>query len=161
MAKKTNALRLLEQQKIAYNTVAYTYSEDNLNIGKIAIDNGLELTQIYKTLVAKGDKTGVVVAVVAGDQSLSLKKLANISGNKKIALVPVKEIQDLTGYIRGGCSPIGMKKQFSTYFDQTAQSLDKIYVNAGLRGILFGCAPADLLLISGGEWADIVEDSLP
>lgn len=158
MSKKTNALRILEQHKIAYDTIDYTYDEDNLNVAKIAEDNGLDLPQVYKTLVATGDKTGVVVAVVAGDKSLSLKKIAQVSGNKKVALVPVKEIQGLTGYIRGGCSPVGMKKQFPTYFDQSAQHYDKIYVNAGVRGTLFGCDPASLLLVTQGQWADITEE---
>ena len=158
MSKKTNALRILDQQKISYDTIDYTYDEENLNVAKIAEDNGLELTQVFKTLVAKGDKTGILVAVIAGDKHLSFKKLAQVSGNKKMILLPVKDIQTHTGYIRGGCSPLGMKKLFPTYFDKTAYSFDKIYVNAGLRGTLFGCTPADLLVATRGQWADIAED---
>jgi Cys-tRNA(Pro)/Cys-tRNA(Cys) deacylase len=158
MSKKTNALRILEQHKIPYDIIEYTYDAENLNVAKIAEDNALALAQVYKTLVAKGDKTGIIVAVVAGDKSLSLKKIATVSGNKKIALVPVKDIQGISGYIRGGCSPLGMKKQFPTYFDQSAKRFDKIYVNAGVRGVLFGCLAEDLLLVAQGEWADIAED---
>jgi Cys-tRNA(Pro)/Cys-tRNA(Cys) deacylase len=158
MSKKTNALRILEQHKIPYDLIEYTYDAENLNVAKIAEDNGLALAQVYKTLVAKGDKTGIIVAVIAGDKSLSLKKIATVSGNKKIALVPVKDIQGISGYIRGGCSPLGMKKQFPTYFDQSAKNFDKIYVNAGVRGVLFGCAAEYLLPIAAGQWADIAED---
>lgn len=158
MSKKTNALRILEQNKIPYDIIEYTYDAENLNVAKIAEENGLALAQVYKTLVAKGDKTGIMVAVVAGDKSLSLKKMAAVSGNKKIALVPVKDIQGLTGYIRGGCSPLGMKKQFPSYFDQSAKEFDKIYVNAGVRGVLFGCAAEDLVHIAAGQWADIAEE---
>jgi len=158
MAKKTNTLRILEQHKIAYDTIQYHYDDENLNVAKIALDNELKLNQVYKTLVVKGDKTGVLVAVVAGDKSLSLKKIAMLSGNKKITLIPVKDLQGLTGYIRGGCSPLGMKKQFPTYFDQSAKDFDKIYVNAGIRGTLFGCNPEDLVLVAQGQWSDITED---
>ena len=123
----TNAIRILKAKKIAYTLLEYAYEEDDLSVSKIATDNGLPVEQIFKTLVAKGDKTGVVVAVVSGVQSLDLKGLAKVSGNKKIALIPVKEIQGLTGYIRGGCSPIGMKKNFPVYVDETALNFDKIF----------------------------------
>lgn len=157
MPKKTNALRILEQQKIVYDTIEYSYDEENLNVAKIAEDNQLSLPQIYKTLVAEGDKTGLIVAVVAGDKSLSLKKIAAVSGNKKVWMLPVKDIQAHTGYIRGGCSPVGMKKHYPTYFDQTAKDCAKIYVNAGGRGTLFGCAPDALVQAAQGQWADIAE----
>ncbi|MCP4443420.1 MAG: Cys-tRNA(Pro) deacylase [Aureispira sp.] len=153
--KKTNAIRLLQQQKIEFDTIEYTYAEGDLSIEQIAIDNQLNITKIYKTLVVKGNNTGVVVAVVAGNESLSLKKLSKLSGNKKMAMVPVKELQQLTGYIRGGCSPVGMKKAFAVYISDQAQKLDWVYVNAGLRGLLFGCTPQDLLKVSNGQWADI------
>lgn len=158
--KKTNAIRLLQQQKIEFDTIEYTYNTDNLSVEQIAVDNQLNIQQVYKTLVVKGSQTGVIVAVIAGNKNLSIKKLSKLSGNKKMALVPVKEIQELTGYIRGGCSPIGMKKVFPVYFDQNGQKLDKIYVNAGIRGLLFGCAPQDLLNISNARWADISSDTL-
>jgi Cys-tRNA(Pro)/Cys-tRNA(Cys) deacylase len=155
--KKTNALRILDQQKIAYDTVEYEYDSENLDLAKIAAENGFVLETIYKTLVLTGDKTGVLVAVVAGHHSLSLKKMAAVSGNKKVEMVAVKDIQTLTGYIRGGCSPIGMKKNFPVYLDETAKTMERIFVNAGVRGILFSCKPEDLLKVGRGEWADIAE----
>ena len=155
--KKTNAVRILDQQKIAYDTVEYEYDSENLDLAKIAAENGFVLETIYKTLVLMGDKTGVLVAVVAGHHSLSLKKMAAVSGNKKVEMVAVKDIQNLTGYVRGGCSPIGMKKNFPVYLDETAKTMERIFVNAGVRGILFSCKPEDLLKVSRGEWADIAE----
>ncbi len=155
--KKTNALRILDQQKIAYDTVEYEYDSENLDLAKISADNGFVLEEVYKTLVLTGDKTGVLVAVVAGHHSLSLKKMAAVSGNKKVEMVAVKDIQTLTGYIRGGCSPIGMKKNFPVYIDETGKNLTAFFVNAGVRGILFSCKPQDLLKVCKGEWADIAD----
>ena len=154
--KKTNAIRLLEQKKIAFDTVEYTYNSENLSVELIAEENDLSLPEIYKTLVLKGDKTGIIVALVAGDKTVSLKKLAAVSGNKKIAMVAVKDLQKNTGYIRGGCSPIGMKKQFPIYVSEEAQYLGKMYVNAGVRGILVGLKPQKLLEAANAEWAVIV-----
>ena len=111
--KKTNAIRLLDQKKVIYEMLEYEYDAENLSVDKIAKANGLETPQVFKTLVAKGDKTGIVVAVIGGDKTLNFKFLAKQSGNKKIILIPVKELLGLTGYIRGGCSPIGMKKNFT------------------------------------------------
>lgn len=153
--KKTNAIRLLDRHKIAYELVEYTYDAEDLSVPKIAEQNNLQVEQVYKTLVAKGDKTGLVVAVVRGDLSLNFKALAKESGNKKMALIPVKEIQGLTGYIRGGCSPIGMKKDFPVFIDETAKDHAIIYVNAGTRGILMGLAPNDLVRVSGGKFVEI------
>jgi len=156
--KKTNALRILDQQKIPYNTIEYVYESENLDLTKIASDNALVLQEVYKTLVLIGDKTGVLVAVVAGHHSLSLKKMAAVSGNKKVEMSAVKDLQNLTGYIRGGCSPIGMKKNYPVYIDETGKGLEHIFVNAGIRGILFSCTPDDLLMACKGEWANIAED---
>lgn len=156
--KKTNALRLLQQQKIKFDTIEYTYNTENLSVEQIALDNQLNIGQVYKTLVLKGNSSGIIVAVIAGNKSLSLKKLATASNNKKMAMIPVKELQQLTGYIRGGCSPIGMKKAFPVYIDQAAQKLDWLYVNAGVRGLLFGSNPEDLLKLSNGHWADICNE---
>ncbi len=143
--KKTNALRLLDQQNIDYQTVAYEYDPDNLDVAHLAEQNGLALPQIFKTLVCKGDKTGPVVAVIAGDRQLDLKQLAKASGNRKMALVPVKDLQSLTGYIRGGCSPIGMKKDYPVFVDRHALNHETIYINAGQRGLLVGLAPKELI----------------
>ncbi|MCH2021242.1 MAG: Cys-tRNA(Pro) deacylase [Saprospiraceae bacterium] len=154
--KKTNAIRLLTQKKIEFKLLEYTYLPDNLSLSKIADDNNLQLHQVYKTLVLKGDKTGVVVALVAGDKSLDLKKFAAVSGNKKVTLLAVKELQKYTGYIRGGCSPIGMKKNYEVYISEEAKTISLIYINAGARGLLVGLAPLDLPLAIDVKWASII-----
>ena len=153
MSKKTNAIRILERQGIAFETAAYTYdAEEGLSVALIAQANGLPLERIFKTLVAKGDKTGLAVALVPGDSELDFKALAKASGNKKMALVPVKDIQPLTGYIRGGCSPIGMKKDYPVFIDASAQEHEQIYVNAGQRGLLLLLRPSDLQQATRGAF---------
>lgn len=149
---KTNALRLLEAASVTYHTLSYTYQEDDLSLDKIAADNNLSISQVFKTLVTKGDKTGIVIAVISGDSMLDLKYLAKASGNKKMALVPVKDLQKETGYIRGGCSPIGMKRPFPVFLEEKALMFETIYINAGTRGLLLAVAPSDLLEITGGSW---------
>ncbi|MFK7775137.1 MAG: Cys-tRNA(Pro) deacylase [Saprospiraceae bacterium] len=155
--KKTNALRLLDQKKISYETLEYEYNEKNLSVKKIAGDNFLKAENVFKTLVAKGDKNGVLVAVINGNQTLNLKSIAKASGNKKIALLPVRDLLKLTGYIRGGCSPIGMKKPFPVFLDESASDFETIYVNAGMRGILVKLKPDDLLKITNGELVQIAD----
>ena len=157
--KKTNALRLLDQKKISYEILEYEYNEENLSVKKIAGDNYLKTENVFKTLVAKGDKTGVIVAVINGTQTLHLKSLAKISQNKKIALVAVKDLLQLTGYIRGGCSPIGMKKTFPVFIDNSAKDFETIYVNAGVRGILVKLTPDDLAKITNGVFSEISESN--
>lgn len=157
--KKTNALRLLDQKKIPYETLEYEYNEENLSVKKIAGDNFLKAENVFKTLVAKGDKNGVVVAVINGTQTLNLKSIAKVSGNKKISLIPVKNLLNLTGYIRGGCSPIGMKKLFPVFLDESATDFETIYVNAGMRGILVKLGPDDLLKITNGQLAQISDSN--
>ncbi len=149
---KTNAIRILEAASVSYQTLSYTYTEDDLSLEKIAEDNQLKIGQVFKTLVAKGDKTGVVVAVIAGDSMLDLKALATLSGNKKMTLLPVKELQKETGYIRGGCSPVGMKRAFPVFLEEKAKEYDKIYVNAGARGLLISVAPEELMRLTKGSW---------
>ena len=149
--EKTNAIRILDKRKIKYEVIKYTYDPENLDVAKIAEVNNLDVATVYKTLVAKGDKTGILVALVPGDAALDLKALAKASRNKKIALVPVKEIQGVTGYIRGGCSPLGMKKNFPVYIDELVTKLDLVYVNAGQRGLLFGLKPTDLQTVTRAE----------
>ena len=146
--KKTNAIRILEKHKVSFDTVAYSYDENDLSVEKITRDNQLELAQVFKTLVAKGDKSGILVAVVPGDRVMDFKLMAKASGNKKVRMIPKAEIEGLTGYIRGGCSPLGMKKNFPVFIDEIALQFDRIYVNAGTRGVLFGIAPADLQRVS-------------
>jgi Cys-tRNA(Pro)/Cys-tRNA(Cys) deacylase len=154
---KTNALRLLDKSGVAYRLVEYQYDAEDLDVAKIATDNGLELAQIYKTLVCQGDKTGPLVAVVPGDAQLDLKALAQVSGNKKIALTPLATLTALTGYVRGGCSPIGMKKDFPVILDEDADYWDEILINAGARGILFAADPTALTKAFGFQRAAISE----
>lgn len=142
--KKTNAIRILDRHKVQYELVEYKYDPNQLNVAVLAEANGLEVRSVFKTLVAKGNKTGIMVAVVPGDKSLNFKALAKASGNKKLTLVAVKEIQGLTGYIRGGCSPLGMKKDYPVFLDESALELGMIYVNAGVRGLLVGLEAEDL-----------------
>jgi len=153
--KKTNALRILERNKIPYQTLEYTYDPDNLDVRKIAADNDLDAKEVYKTLVAKGDKTGLLVAVIPGDKKLDRKALGKASGNKKINLVEISKLEKLTGYIRGGCSPIGMKSNPPVYLDASAEELDLIWVNAGVRGLLFGVGADDLVAASKAQVEDI------
>ena len=136
MAKaiKTNVLRHLDAQKIPYETREYDVSDENYD-GKLVADKvGLPAEMVYKTLVLTGDKTKYLVCVIPADQELDLKAVARATGNKAVAMLPQKELLPLTGYLRGGCSPIGMKKLFPTYLDSAAAELDRISVSAGVRG---------------------------
>lgn len=153
--KKTNAIRLLEQYQFTYTTLSYTYDANNLDVVHIAQANGLFLETIYKTLVLVGDKTGVFIALVGGESQLNFKKAAKASGNKKVVLLPVKKLLATTGYIRGGCSPLGLKKKYPIYLDEPAQCLNCIYVNAGRRGLLIGLMPQDLQIATEAEWASL------
>jgi Cys-tRNA(Pro)/Cys-tRNA(Cys) deacylase len=154
--QKTNAIREIERLKIAHNTVEYKYEEDNLSVEKIAADNNLKLSAIFKTLVCLGADGEVIVALVGGDAQLSNKKLAKIAGQKNIDLAPMQNLLSLTGYVRGGCSPLGMKKRFRVFIDEAARIEEWIFVNAGRRGLLFGCSPDDLATAAGAIWAEIV-----
>lgn len=136
MAKpvKTNAMRMLDRAKIPFETLEYTVDESNLTGTHIADEVGLPYDMVFKTLVAKGDKTGYVVFCIPVDCEIDLKKAAAATNNKRVELIAVKELLPLTGYIRGGCSPIGMKKQFPTFFDESVLNHEKITVSAGVRG---------------------------
>lgn len=142
---KTNVARLLDKAKVAYRLVPYEVEEDDLSATHVAEQLGEDLAQMFKTLVLHGDKSGYFVCVIPGGEEVDLKKAAKVSGNKKCEMIPVKELLPLTGYIRGGCSPIGMKKHFPTYIHQTASAFEKIYVSAGQRGLQIQIAPADLI----------------
>lgn len=145
--KKTNAARILDRAKIKYDIVDYDVDPEELGALRVAEKTGQDIRHIYKTLVLRGDKTGVMVACIPGASELDLKAIANISDNKKCAMVPMKEIQDLTGYIRGGCSPLGMKKNYPVFLDESATKLDYIYVSAGMRGKQIVINPLDLARI--------------
>lgn len=149
--KKTNAVRLLDKAKVSYELIEYTVDENDLAAGHIAEELGQNLSQVFKTLVLKGNKTGHIVAVIPGDKELNLKKLAKVSGNKSVEMVAVKELLGLTGYIRGGCSPIGMKKKYPTYINSSCQLFDYIMISAGVRGMQMKLNPLDLLDVTGAE----------
>jgi len=157
--KKTNALRLLDKAKIKYTTFEYDYDPDHLSAKAIAEENGISLDQVYKTLVGKGNNTGVLVAVIPSSGSLDFKALCKAAGNKKMTLVAVKELQGLTGYIRGGCSPIGMKKDYPVFLDASMNNQDRIYVNAGQRGLLVGISPTDLVNITKATIGNLCSSS--
>lgn len=154
MSKKTNALRILDALGIPYALLEYRYDPDNLSVEKIAAQNGLALERIFKTLVAKSDSGQIVVAVTPGDKVLHLKALAQWCGAKKMALLETKDLLPLTGYQRGGCSPVGMKKDFPVCIDRSALDHERIFVNAGMRGLLAELAPADLQRACKGEFID-------
>ena len=153
---KTNALRILDANAIKYSTKEYDFNEDEIDAISVAnkINESPEI--VFKTLVAKGDKSGYVVFVLPGNYDLDMKKAAKVSENKSVELIKLKDLQTLTGYLRGGCSPIGMKKQFPTYVDETAILYDEIYCSAGVRGMQVKINPNDLVEIVDGEFADII-----
>ena len=131
---KTNVMRLLDAAKIPYETGTYEVDENDLSGSHAADLMGIDHDRMYKTLVLKGEKKGYLVCCVPVDEELDLKKVAKAAGEKKVEMIHVKDMLAITGYIRGGCSPIGMKKKFPTFFDASALSLDKIAVSAGMRG---------------------------
>lgn len=143
--KKTNAVRLLDKAKVKYELIEYTVDENNLAASHIAEELGQNIKQVFKTLVLRGNKTGILVAVIPGDDELDLKKAAKESGNKKVEMVHVKELLGLTGYIRGGCSPIGMKKDYPVYIDKSCEYFNYIMISAGVRGMQIKLNPADLI----------------
>lgn len=158
MAKKlpkTNAARLLDAAHIAYTLIPYEVDESNLAADHVAEQLGEPIERVFKTLVLRGDRTGIFVCVVPGDCEVNLKTAARVSGNKSAEMIHVRELLATTGYIRGGCSPIGMRKPFPTYIHSTCEKFDKIYVSAGVRGMQICIAPADLIKISSATVADL------
>ena len=153
---KTNAARLLDQLKIAYELIPYEVDENNLGAEHIAELLGQPIERVFKTLVLRGDRTGLFVCVIPGAEEVDLKKAAKVTGNKKVEMIHVKELLPLTGYIRGGCSPISMKKALPTWFHQSLMDYDTVYCSAGMRGLQFRLAPADLLRAAKGTLADLI-----
>ncbi|MBP5645435.1 MAG: Cys-tRNA(Pro) deacylase [Bacteroidales bacterium] len=152
---KTNAARLLDQLKIAYELIPYEVDENDLGAQHIAEQLGQPIEWLFKTLVLRGDKTGLVVCVIPGAAEVDLKKAAKVTGNKKLEMIHVKELLPLTGYIRGGCSPIGMKKPLPTWFHESVMQYDTVYCSAGQRGLQFRLAPQDLVNAAHGTLADL------
>ncbi len=142
---KTNVMRLLDAAGVHYRTAEYEYDESDLSGRHAAEQLDLPAEQVFKTLVARGDKTGPVVFCIPVLDELDLRRAAAVSGNKKVELIHLKELLPLTGYLRGGCSPIGMKKKFPTYIDETCILFDEIAVSAGARGKQIILAPDDLI----------------
>ena len=142
---KTNAARLLDKAGIRYELIPYEVDENDLAAAHVAEQLGEPIGQVFKTLVLHGDRTGYFVCVIPGDMEVDLKLAAKVSGNKKAELIPMKQLLSVTGYIRGGCSPIGMKKAFPTYLHESAARYPFIYVSAGVRGLQIRIAPADLV----------------
>jgi Cys-tRNA(Pro)/Cys-tRNA(Cys) deacylase len=148
---KTNVARLLDIHKINYGMVEYKVDENDLSAVHIAAQLGQDVKRVFKTLVLRGDKTGIFVTVIPGDGEVNLKKAAKASGNKSAAMVHMKELLGLTGYIRGGCSPIGMKKPYPVFIDESCQLFDTIFVSAGQRGLQIEINPDDLISFVGAK----------
>ena len=153
--EKTNAARLLDKAGIKYGLIPYEFDENDLAAQHVAESLGQPIEQVFKTLVLHGDKTGHIVCVVPGNSEVDLKALAKASGNKKVEMIAMKDLLSVTGYIRGGCSPIGMKKRFPTYFHSTALEFEHIYVSAGVRGLQLEISPSDLIGFVGGTVATV------
>ena len=153
--EKTNAARLLDRARIPYGLIQYEVDENDLAAQHVADSLGQPIEQVFKTLVLHGDRNGHVVCVVPGNSEVDLKALAKASGNKKVEMIAMKDLLSVTGYIRGGCSPIGMKKRFPTFFHSTAVEFDVIYVSAGVRGLQIAIAPDKLIRFVGGVIADV------
>lgn len=153
---KTNVARLLDKAGISYDLVPYEVDESDLSATHVAEQLKEDVSQVFKTLLLEGDRNGHFVCVIPGADEVDLKKAAKASGNKSCTLIHVKDLLPLTGYIRGGCSPIGMKKKFPTYIHQTAISFERIYVSAGQRGLQIHLTPSDLLKETEATITDLV-----
>lgn len=153
--EKTNAARLLDKAGINYRLIPYEFDENDLAAQHVAESLGQPIEQVFKTLVLHGDKTGHIVCVVPGNAEVDLKALAKASSNKKVEMIAMKDLLAVTGYIRGGCSPIGMKKRFPTWFHSSALDFDTIFVSAGVRGLQLEISPSDLISFVGASVADV------
>jgi len=156
--KKTNAARILDRLKISYELIEYEVDESDLSAVHVAATAGIQIDQVYKTLVLEGDKTGHFVCIVQGGDEIDLKKAALASSNKKVSMIPMKDIEPLTGYIRGGCSPLGMKKNFPVYIDNSAFDQPFIFISAGVRGMQIKLSPVDLVVACKAKKAAITQE---
>lgn len=155
---KTNVARILDQKKVTYELIPYTVDENDLAATHVAAELGEDIAQVFKTLVLRGDRNGLLVCVIPGDKEVDLKKAAKLSGNKKVEMIAMKELLPLTGYIRGGCCPIGMKKPYPTWIHSTCEEFPFIFISAGVRGLQLKINPADLLKVTGASVADVISD---
>ena len=154
--EKTNVMRLLEAAGIPYRSMEYEVDEQDLSGIHVASQLGQDPDTCFKTLVLKGDRTGYLVWCIQVADELDLKKAARAAGDKKVEMIPMKDLLAVTGYIRGGCSPVGMKKRFPTYIDETAELFDEIAVSAGMRGVQVLVSPQALGLYVGAEFCELV-----
>lgn len=154
--EKTNAARLLDKEKIPYELISYEVDESDLSAIHVAEQLKENVEQVFKTLILKGDKTGYFVCIIPGAEELDLKKAARISGNKNCEMIPMKDLLSITGYIRGACSPIGMKKLFPTYIDISFQKFETIYISAGKRGLQIQMNPINLIHMIKIKSGDLV-----
>ena len=152
---KTNAIRILESKGIPFQTLVYEVSEDDFSGETVAQKINADPDSVFKTLVGRGDKAGLVVFCIPVTAELDLKKAAEASGNKKVEMIKQKELLPLTGYVKGGCSPIGMKKPYPTFIDETAQLFDKVYFSAGIRGTQILLRADDLVNVINGKYTDL------
>lgn len=157
-AAKTNAVRLLEKAGVTFETKEYPVDEEHLDARHVADGVGEDISLVFKTLVLKGERTGLFVCVIPGAEEVDLKKAARAAGDKKAEMLPMKELLPATGYIRGGCSPVGMKKPLPTFFHVSALDHPKIYVSAGQRGMQLIIAPQDLIKFVGGTAVDLIKN---
>ena len=155
--EKTNAARLLDRAGIAYTLIPYEFDESDLAASHVAQSLGEPIERVFKTLVLHGDKNGYLVCVVPGNTEVDLKALAKASGNKKTEMIPMKDLLGVTGYIRGGCSPIGMKKKYPTYIHSTALGFDSIFISAGVRGLQLQLSPSELISFTNATVGDFAE----
>ena len=155
---KTNAMRMLDKAKMKYATREYEVDEQNLSGSHAADMMGADHGSVFKTLVLKGEKMGYLVCCIPVDGELDLKKVAKAAGEKKVEMIPMKDLQNITGYIRGGCSPIGMKRQFPTFIEESALSYSEIVVSGGLRGQQIVISPQTLIEFIKGRFAPLMQD---
>ncbi|MDR2652896.1 MAG: Cys-tRNA(Pro) deacylase [Prevotellaceae bacterium] len=153
---KTNAARLLDSKKISYELISYEVDENDLSAVHVAAQLCEHVDVVFKTLVLRGDKNGIFVCIIPAAAEVNLKTAAKISGNKNCDLIPMKKILSVTGYIRGGCSPIGMKKNFLSYINKSCLQFPYIYVSAGVRGMQIKIAPTDLINITNATVCELV-----
>lgn len=155
--EKTNGARLLDKEKVAYELIPYEVDEEDLSAVHVAESLGEDIKTVFKSLVLKGDKSGYFVCVIPGAEELDLKAAAKISGNKNCDMIPMKELLPTTGYIRGACSPFGMKKLFPTYIHQSVIDYPFVYVSAGKRGLQIKVSPQDLIKVSKATTGELIK----
>lgn len=154
--KKTNAARILDRLKISYEIKNYEVDIDDLSAVHVAETTGMDVRTVFKTLVCRGDRNGILMACIPGDGELDLKSLAAVSGNKRVEMVHLREVLELTGYIRGGCSPLGARKNYPVYLDETCRNYEKIVISAGIRGQQLILRPEDLIRAVGAVVANLI-----